>query len=80
MSAARWAVVSGTTLKPSTMAFEVAANITSPSLILPVPERMILTPISSVLNSFTDEMIGSREPCTSALIIRFKDFDFYLLD
>ena len=68
------ALLSGRTLKPTMMALEVVASMTSLSLMAPTAQWMTLTRTSS-LDSFSRlALTASAEPWTSALTMMFRSF------
>ena len=69
MSARRWAAESASTLKPTTIAFEAVASMISFLPILPVSACNTFMEISPRARSAKEDLIGSREPCTSAFMI-----------
>ena len=71
-SARRRAATSAWTLKPKMMAWEEEASNTSFSLILPVSAYRMLILISPLPRLLISLIMGSREPCTSALRIRLN--------
>lgn len=71
-SAISRALLSGRTLKPMMMAFAVDASMTSVSVIAPTPPWIVRTRTSSLDSFSSDWRTASTEPCTSALMIRFR--------
>ena len=69
-----WACVaalgSALTLKPSTMALDADASMTSDSVTVPTELWMTLSLTSSVERRSSDSVSASTEPCTSALSTR----------
>ena len=68
------AALSALTLKPKIVAFEVTAKCASFSEIPPTLEATILMPTSSVSNLFSEDVIASSEPLTSAFNTRLNTF------
>ena len=68
------AAASGRTLKPTMMAPEEAASMTSDSLIAPTPPWITRTRTSSFESFSSEDFTASTEPWTSALTIRFRFF------
>ena len=62
----------GRTLKPTTIAFEAAARLTSFSVIPPTPVWITLTRTSECSIFASSPTIASTEPCTSPLRTRFR--------
>ena len=71
-SAISRALLSGRTLKPMMMALAVDASMTSVSVIAPTPPWIVRTRTSSLDSFSSDWRTASTEPCTSALMIRFR--------
>ncbi len=68
------AFLSGRTLKPTMMALEVVASITSDSLMAPTAQWMTRTRTSSLEIFSRLAFTASAEPCTSALTMMFRSF------
>ena len=68
------AAASGRTLKPTMIAFDVAASMTSDSLMAPTPEWMTCTRTSSFESFSSEDLTASALPCTSALTMMLKSF------
>ena len=68
------AAASGRTLKPTMMAFEVEASMTSLSLIAPTAPWMTRTRTSSLEIFSSEALTASTLPCTSALTMMFRFF------
>ena len=65
-------LLSGRTLKPMMMALDAEASMTSVSVIAPTPPWMQRTRTSSLESFSSDCRTASTEPCTSALMMRFR--------
>ena len=65
---------SGRTLKPTIMALEALASMTSLSLMAPTAPWMMCTRTSSLESFSRDWRTASTEPCTSALTMIFSSF------
>ena len=68
------ALESGRTLKPTMMALEVAASMTSLSLMAPTALWMTRTRTSSLESFSREALTASAEPCTSALTMMGSSF------
>ena len=68
------ALASGRTLKPTMMAPEVVASITSDSLMAPTAQWMTRTRTSSLDSFSREDFTASAEPWTSALTMTFRFF------
>ena len=68
------ALASGRTLKPTMMAPEVLASMTSLSLMAPTAQWMTRTRTSSLEIFSREDFTASAEPCTSALTMMFRFF------
>ena len=66
------ALASGRTLKPTTMAPEVAARVTSDSLMAPTAQWMTRTRTSSLVSFSKEALTASADPWTSALTMTFQ--------
>ena len=66
------ALLSGRTLKPTMMAPEVPASMTSDSLMAPTAQWMTRTRTSSLESFSREDFTASAEPCTSAFTMMFR--------
>ena len=73
-SASARASAFGRTLKPTTIAFDADASITSDSVIPPMPVWMTFTRTSGWRIFASSPLTASIEPCTSAFTITFRSW------
>ena len=69
-----FALASGRTLKPTMMALDVEASMTSDSLMAPTAQWMTRTRTSSLVSFSREALTASAEPCTSAFTMMFRSF------